>query len=206
VVNVVNKIDNYIVVANEQVDNVLLDKTVTFDKTIFPLDKDYSVPDEIFKELYRENKDGLFVLLDKFTQSVIGYLHCIFLTDEQRDKYLIDKDYLCLKNIGFQLGNNNMYFYTMAVAEQYRGTNVVKILAKAFAKWLYDGTKQGKNITFCFSDAITQQGVKTLYRMGMIPYNANKSVEKDGMVTFISPDCLDAYINKILNTKIKGER
>ena len=65
--------DNLVIKKNNEVDDNLLDEVLKFDRTIFPEDEEYSFPDDYFKNLYKNNKDGMFVLLDN--NIVIGYVN-----------------------------------------------------------------------------------------------------------------------------------
>ena len=49
---------------NNEIDEKLLDEILKFDRTIFPIDEDYSFPDGYFKKIYKKSKDGMFVLLN----------------------------------------------------------------------------------------------------------------------------------------------
>lgn len=190
-----------IIVANENIDDDLFEKVMGFDKTIFPLEDEYALPSDVFRKLYEDNKEGLFVLLNK-AREVVGYVNCIFPSDAQRDKYLVDKKYLSLKNIGFKVGDNNLYLYTVALAEEYRNSIANLVLARAFAKWLYEERKKEKKIKFCFTEAVTKNGTKVAQFMGMIPYD-EKSIDFEGKGIYVSPDCLDEHINKMLRLNKK---
>lgn len=131
-----------IIKKNNEVDDVLLDEVLQFDRGIFSSYDDYAFPDDYLKKLYEKSKDGMFVLLND--NQVVGYVNCIFLSDKNKDEYLQTKDYLSLENILFKTGYNNMYFYTLALDEKYRDTNAVKYLMSHFAKWLYEENKKEK--------------------------------------------------------------
>lgn len=182
---------NLIIKSNDEIDDDLLDKVLQFDRTIFPPDEDYSFPDDYLKRMYKNSKDGIFVLLNNDT--VIGYVNCIFLSDNALEKYLKDRDYLTLENIGFNMGDNNMYFYTIALHQNYRNTNMVKLLIQYFVNWLESQKNKGKRIKNCISEAITNDGIKSLTIMGMIPYD----IDDKGLGIFYSPDCLENYIEQM---------
>lgn len=180
------------VVKNSEIDYDLLKNVVTFDRSIFHLDGEYAFPDGYLEKMYETYKDGLFVLLDD--NNVVGYVNCIFLTDEIKEDYLRTKDYLILRNKGFQIGDNNMYFYTLAIQEKYRNTGAVKILMQQFCNWLHKEKQKGKNICSCISEAITLDGVRTLLAMKMIP----EDVDANGLGIYYSPDCLNDYIENMI--------
>ena len=190
--------ENLIIKSNDEVDDNLLDKVLQFDRTIFLADDDYSFPDDYLKRMYKDSRDGIFVLLDN--DVVIGYVNCIFLSDEVKDKYLKDRDYLALENIGFNIGDNNMYFYTLALHQDYRNSGVVKILMQHFTNWLEEQKNKGKRIKNCISEAITEDGIRTLTIMGMIPYDT----DDNGLGIFYSPDCLENYIEQMKRSIIQG--
>lgn len=182
--------NNTVIKSNDEIDDDLLDKILQFDRTIFPVNEEYSFSDDYLKRVYKNSRDGIFVLMDNDT--VIGYVNCIFLSDEANEKYLKERDYLSLENIGFNVGDNNMYFYTIALKEEYRNSNMVKILMQCFVNWIEEQKNKGKRIKSCISEAITGDGVKSLSVMGMIPYD----VDDNGLGIFYSPDCLEKYIER----------
>ena len=190
---------NLRVVKNTEITSKILKGIVIFDRSIFPIDEEYSFPDGYLEKLYATYKDGLFALLDKDT--VIGYVNCIFLSDEMKEYYLKTKDYLALKNQGLRVGNNNMYFYTLAIDKEYRDTEAVKILMRQFCSWINQEQKKGKKIVSCISEAITEDGIKTLHTMGMIP----KDIDENGLGIYYSPDCLNNYIKTMIEKSIEEE-
>lgn len=189
--------EKFIIKKNSEIDDDLLDRVLEFDRTIFPSAENYSFPDDYLKRLYEKSKDGFFVLLHN--NSIVGYTHCIFLSEKAKNSYLETRDYLSLTNTGFDVGENNMYFYTLALDEKYRDTNAVKILMKSFTMWLDEEKQKGKKIKSCMSEAITEDGVKTLLAMGMIP----QDTDNEGLGIYYSPDCLDNYIEK-MNKNMEG--
>ena len=181
-----------IVVKNSEVNTNLLKDVINFDRTIFKIDEEYSLPDGYLEKMYETYKDGLFVLVDG--NIVVGYANCIFLTDEIKEEYLRTKDYLLLENNGFQIGDNNMYFYTLALQEEYRDTGAIDILMQQFSAWINLENQKGKKIRSCISEAITTDGIKTLLAMGMLP----KDVDENSLGIYYSPDCLNSYITKMI--------
>ena len=175
---------------NEEIDNELLEKITIFDRKFFPLEENYSFPDGYLKKLYDEHKDCFLVMLDE-KENIIGYTHSIFLSDEDMEYYLKTKDYLSMKNQGFQTGDNNLYFFSLVVDEKYRHTDIVKQLMRCFTKWLAEEMKKGKKIKRCISEAITQNGIKTLTKMGMSP----QDTDENGLGIYNSPDCLKNYVD-----------
>lgn len=127
-------IQNLKVIKNSEINNKLLNDVLNFDRTIFKIDEEYSLPDGYLEKMYEKHKEGLFVLLDG--DNVVGYANCIFLTDEIQEEYLRTKDYLLLENNGFQVGNNNMYFYTLALQEEYRDIGAIDILMQQLSAWV----------------------------------------------------------------------
>lgn len=83
--------EKLIVKKNKQIDDVLLDKIEQFDRTIFPIDNKNSFPDNYLKKLYKDSRDGIFVIL--YNDNVIGYTHCIFLSEDEKNEYLKFKDF-----------------------------------------------------------------------------------------------------------------
>ena len=190
---------NLRVMSNSEIDSNLLKDIVKFDRKIFPVEGEYSFPDGYLEKLYEKYKEGLFVLLDN--NNVVGYVNCIFLSDEIEEEYLRTKDYLILENEGFKIGDNNMYFYTLALDEKYRNSSAVKMLMQQFCTWINQEKSKGKNISSCISEAITEDGIKTLLLMGMMP----KDVDENGLGIYYSPDGLNNYINSMIEKNIEDE-
>ena len=191
---------DFIIKKNEEIDNNLLDRITGFDRKVFPLEENYSFPDGYLKRLYDEHKDCFFVMLDE-KGNIIGYTNSIFLSDEDMEHYLKTKDYLSLKNQGFQTGDNNLYFFSLVVDEKYRHTDIVKQLMRYFTKWLAEEMKKGKRIKRCISEAITQNGIKTLTKMGMSP----QDTDENGLGIYNSPDCLKSYIKEMNDEEPKNK-
>lgn len=125
---------------------------------------------------------------------LFGYVNCIFLSDKGKEKYILDRDYLSLENIGFNIGDNNMYLYNLVLKKEFRDTDAIKLLMTEFSKWLYNERCNGKNIKSCISEAVTSDGIKTLLAMEMLP----KDVDDKGLGIYYSPDCLSNYIEKMI--------
>ena len=87
-----------------------------------------------------------------------------------------------------------MYFYTLALQEEYRDTGAIDILMQQFSAWINLENQKGKKIRSCISEAITTDGIKTLLAMGMLP----KDVDENGLGIYYSPDCLNSYITKMI--------
>lgn len=183
---------NLIIKKNDEITDELLDKVLEFDRTIFPNDENYSLPDDYLRRMYKNSRDGLFVLMEN--DSIVGYANCIFLSDEVKARYLKNKDYLSLENIGFHIGSNNMYLYTLAMKEEYRDTFAVKYLMKSFAEWLKQEKEKGKIINSCISEVVTLDGLRTALTMGMIP----QDIDDAGFGIYYSQDCLDSYIEEMV--------
>ena len=190
---------NLIIKSNNEVDDNLLDKVLAFDRTIFPSDEDYAFPDDYLKKIYQNSRDGIFVLLDN--NSVVGYVNSIFLSDKAQEEYLKDRDYLSFESIGINDGDNNMYLYTLALKEEYRNSGAIKILMQSFANWLVDQRRKGKRIKSCISEAISEDGIRSLSIMGMMPYD----IDDSGLGIYYSPDCLESYIEEMIKCHIDDE-
>lgn len=192
--------DSLIIKCNDQVDDNLLDKVLEFDRTLFPTGEDYSFPDDYMKNLYKNSKDGMFVMLDN--DKVVGYVNSIFLSDEKLESYLKDRDYLTLENIGLNFGDNNMYFYTVALKEEYRKTNALKELMASFTAWLESEILNGKRIKSCISEVVTNDGIRMAHFMGMVP----SEIDELGYGIYYSPDCLASYIETMKQYKRQIKR
>lgn len=184
--------DNLTIKKNSEITEEILDKVLEFDRTIFTEDDEYSFPDGYFKKVYEKNKDGIFVLFNN--NIVIGYVNCIFITDENKEEFLKTREYLNLENIGINIGENNLYLYNLLIKEEYRDGQAIKLIMKEFCRWLDSEIKNGKKIKYCFSEAVTLDGIKTLKAMGMQPQDINE----EGMGIYYSKDNLNNYISNML--------
>lgn len=55
---------DFVIKKNGEINEQLLDEILKFDRTIFPTDEEYSFPDDYFRTIYQNSKDGIFVLLN----------------------------------------------------------------------------------------------------------------------------------------------
>ena len=69
-------IQNLKVIKNSEINDKLLNDVLNFDRTIFKIDEEYSLPDGYLEKMYEKHKEGLFVLVDR--DIVVGYANCIF--------------------------------------------------------------------------------------------------------------------------------
>lgn len=181
-----------IIKKNEEVNDEILDKVLKFDRTIFPEDEDYSFPDGYFRKLYKDFKEGMFVLLED--NEVKGYVNLIFISEEGKDEFLKNREYLKLENIGFNNGDNIVYLYNLLLHEDLRDTGIIKLLIKEVCIWLNEKIKNGKKIKFFFSEAVTEDGIKTLKAMDLLPFDVN---DKE-MGIYYSKDNLNNFISKMI--------
>lgn len=184
---------NLSILKNEEISDDLLKHVELFDKKIFS-EGEFSFPENYLSNLYATNKEALFVLLNN--DVVVGYVNAIFLGDENYNEYLINKDYLSLENIGLHDGDNNMYFFTVALDETIRHTSCIKFLMYEFVKWLETERMLGRRIKRTITEVITDDGLKQTKIMGMLPLNGG---ERDFGI-YYSPDNLVSYTNKMLES------
>lgn len=180
------------IIKNEEVTDELLDKVLEFDRTIFPEDDEYAFPDGYFRKLYKDNKEGMFVLL--VNNNVIGYVNLIFITDENKEEFLKTRNYLNLEQTSFDIGDNNVYLYNLLVKEEYRDGIAIKYIMKEICMWLDECIKQGKNIKYFFSEAVSEDGIKTLKAMDL----KAQDVDELELGIYYSDDNLISYISKML--------
>ena len=182
---------NLSILKNEEISDDLLRHVELFDKKIF-FEGEFSFPENYLTNLYKNNREGIFVLLNGDT--VVGYVNVIFLSDENYNEYLKNKDYMCLENIGLHNGENNMYFFTVALDETIRHTPCVKFLMYEFSKWLERERMLGRVVTRTITEIITDDGLRTTKIMGMLPINGGN---RDFGI-YYSPDNLVGYTNQML--------
>ena len=183
---------------NNEVDDILLARIHEFDLKLFPQDGEYSFPNDYLKKLYANHKEGMFVALDG--ENIAGYVNAIFLTDKDKEKYIQDRNYLEMKNNGLNYGENNMYFYTLAISLEYQDTSVIKELMSSFAKWLKSEQENGKYLKSVICEVITESGLKSAKIMGFLPFD----IDSKGLGLYYSSDSLNSYIDNMIkwnNTK-----
>ena len=184
----------FIVKKNEEITDEILDKVLEFDRTIFPEDEDYAFPDGYFRDLYKNNKEGMFVLVDNLN-NVYGYVNLIFISKKGKDEFLKNREYLKLEHIGFKKGKNIVYLYNLLIHESLRNGIYIIMIMKEICKWLYEEKENGKIIDYIFSEAVTEDGVKTLMAMEMSPLD----IDDEKMGIYYSKDNLEKYILKMIN-------
>lgn len=180
------------IIKNEEVTSELLDKVVKFDQSIFSVDDGYSFPDGYLASVYENHPEGMFVLLDN--EKVIGYVNVLFMSDERFGEYLVTRDYLKLKNEGLMLGENNMYFYTLALDPEYRDMGYVNVLLKSLFGWLKSEAINGKTLKNAICEVIFEDGIKPALKMGLIPMEGESVL---GM--YYSKDCFKEYMDNLLS-------
>ena len=158
------------VLCGNEVSEEVFSQMLKLDKNIFS--GEYSLSSKYIRNLYKKSKEGLFCLIDK--EKCVGYINCIFITNEQKQKYIGSGDFRKLNNIGPKVGNNILYIYTIALEKRYRGTNALVMLLNSFYNWLLENKNLGINIKYLFAEAVSDSGVKVLKKMGMVPVNKHK--------------------------------
>ncbi len=183
---------NLRILKNEEISDDLLKHIELFDKKIFEAGK-YSFPEGYLSNLYQNNKEAMFVLLNG--DVVVGYVNAIFLSDENYNDYLKSLDYLKLENIGLHDGDNNMYFFSVALDETIRHTPCIKFLMYEFSKWLERERMLGRVVKRTITEVITDDGLRQTKIMGMNPINGGNR----DFGLYYSPDNLVSYTNKMLD-------
>ncbi len=185
------------VLCGNEVDKEVFSQMLELDKKCFS--DEYSLSSEYISSLYKKSKEGLFCLIDK--DKCVGYINCIFITEEQKQEYIGSGDFRKLNNIGPRIGNNILYIYTIALDENYRGTKALVMLLKRFSNWLLENKKRGINITYLFAEAVSDSGIKILKKMGMIPIDKHK-LDDNCHGFYYSPDNLENYFKILKNKKV----
>lgn len=183
---------NLKVLSGDQVDEIIFSQMLNLDKKCFS--EEYSLSSEYIRTLYKNSKEGLFCLVDNNT--CVGYMHCIFITEDQKQEYVNGGDCRNLINIGPVVGDNILYILSIAVAEKYRGTGVLKLILKDFSKWILDCKVRGIKIKFCFAEAISNGGVRVCNEMGLVPIDDQK-LDSNNHGFYYSPDNLEEYSHKM---------
>ena len=69
------------------------------------------------------------------------------------------------------------------------------MIMKEICLWLDGEIKEGKSFKYCFSEAVTEDGIKTLNAMNM----KAQDIDENGMGIYYSEDNLNKYISNMLN-------
>lgn len=185
------------VLVNDEVSTYWFEKMLKMENTLFPPEgNDYLDPDYV-RALYQSSKEGLFFCIDEEVNELAGYFTVIFIDEKQRDRYLGGGHFSELQNIGIKKGKNIIYLYTIAVDEKYRGKACMKLMGKAFAKWLDEKIKAGCEADEVYAEAVSPEGAKSLrYGFELTPMN---DIDDKGIGHYMSEDHLEKYIKKMLS-------
>lgn len=154
------------IISNELVSIDLLNKVEEFDQSIFN-GEDYTFPSGYLQKVYENHREGIFVLLDN--EEVVGYLNVLFLSDDTYNNYLHTRDYLSLRNEGIHEGDNNMYFYTLAIKEEYRHRGYASLLIDTFFVWLDHEISKGHKLKNIICEVISEDGINIALKLGFSP-------------------------------------
>lgn len=184
------------VLMNDKINQNWFEKMLEMDRRIFPAEgNDYLEPDYI-RSLYKQVKEGLFFCVDEDVNRLAGYFTVIFLDEKQRDEYLNGSHFSTLLNKGMKKGKNILYLYTLAVEEDYRGTACMKLMGKAFARWLDTKIQEGYEVSEVYAEAVSEDGARSLKNgFGMTPM---RGADEKGIGHYVSDDQLNSYIIKML--------
>jgi len=189
---------SYKVFSGQEITDELFQNMLILDKELFPEDSEYALSPEYLKSLYAHNRDGLFFLLHTDTNQLIGYHSCIIVSDNAKNDYISSGNYRKLEHAGTQRGDNNLYIFTLGLRVAYRGSSAMKLLGKAFANWIVKNIAMGNKLKFCFSEAVSTDGARSLtHGMGMVPLDPNK-IDQKGRGFYFSPDNLENYTKKMI--------
>lgn len=183
---------NLRVLTGNQVDELIFSQMLDLDKKCFS--EEYSLSSEYIRSLYKNSKEGLFCLVDNNT--CVGYMHCIFITEKQKQEYINGGDFRNLRNVGLVIGDNILYILSIALDEKYRGTDALKLMLKNFSKWILDCKANGIKMKFCFAEAISDEGVRVCNKMGLVPID-NRKLDSNNHGFYYSPDNLKEYSHKM---------
>ena len=150
------------------------------------------------KSLYKDSKEGIFIIRNERTKEIVGYSFSITISEEQLQQYLEDHDYSKLKNIGMREGKNILYIYTLASNSKYRGTIAQKILGKALAEYISKCKEDNKEIGYCFAEAVSSDGARALTKsMGMVEMEGEHGDDGTGFYHFDSIESFKRYLEKM---------
>lgn len=177
-----------------RVDELTFSQMLNLDKKCYS--KEYSLSSNYIRSLYKNSKEGLFCLVDKNINMCVGYIHCIFITEEQKQEYINGGNVRNLINIGLKKEDNILYILSISLDKKYRKTGALKYMLDEFSKWILSCKLKGIKIKFCFAEAISDSGVRVCNKMGLIPIDGKKlDGNKHGF--YYSPDNLEEYSHKM---------
>lgn len=185
---------NLEVLSGEQVDEITFSQMLYLDKKCYS--KEYSLPFEYIRSLYKNNKDGLFCLVDKNINMCVGYIHCIFITEQQKQVYIDGGNVRDLINIGLKKDDNILYILSISLDQKYRRTDALKFMLYEFTKWILNCSSKGIKMKYCFAEVISNDGVRVCNKMGLIPIDSKK-LDSNNHGFYYSPDNLEEYSHKM---------
>ena len=181
------------IIANKDIDDDLLQKICKLEYEVFG--DEYTVGEETFKNMHID-REGIFCIIDN-GGNPIGFADALFISEEQKEQYLQDKDFRKLRNIGARIGDDNiLYLFGLALKKEYRNTGIVRMFFQGFATWLDELGSRGVKMKYTFSEATSSDGARFSKAMGMIPVDASK-LEPDGRGFYYSPDNLEKFCRRL---------
>ena len=137
-------------------------------------------------------------------RKVVGSFATTRPSNEKLEQYLKDHDYSQLDN---DISNENEYVFSLALGKEHRHANAIKILGGSYAEQLINYDRRGIKTTRVVSEAVSNDGHKSLTKMGMqevtdiaienmkMPFSDDYDLglDDDGLGFHYSPDNLDDY-------------
>lgn len=186
------------VIAGKEIGEDLLGKVSRLEMEIFG--PKLSVGEQIFRSLHSNDYGGLFCLVDDAGEP-IAFADALFLSEEQKEIYLKDKDFKKLVNIGPRVGDDNiLYLFGLALVTEYRSTGIIRNFAQIFAKWLDDFKDKGVRMKFTFAEAVSADGARFSRALGLIPVNES-DIDEQGRGFYYSPDNMERFIKTFAGRK-----
>lgn len=183
-----------------QITDEIFDKMLDLDEKLFTEEDATALGKDYIKSLYKNDKDGVFIIINERLNEIVGYMFNITISDEQLQQYLKDHDYSKLRNQGMREGKNNLYIYTLGTNPKYRGSIAPKILGKMFAEYIEKCKSENKQIGYCFAEAVSLDGVRTLSESMGMERIAGQQYGSDGtgFYHYSSKESFETYINKMI--------
>lgn len=185
------------IVSNQDVSDSMFDGMIALDHAFWPEGDPCFLSREYQESIYLPLKEGLFLAIDHDDNDrVVGYFNCIFVSEKQIEEYLNGASFNELENIHMHVGKDNIcYLFTCNIDQKYRGTGCMKLLGKAFVKWLDMQEEKGCMIRVAYAEAVTVDGARTVSNgFGMKPLS---DVDENGIGHYVSEDGLRNYRMKM---------
>ena len=149
-----------------------LSQAIEIDKLVY--EDELQGVEELCLAWFRKNPSIYTFLLDDFTGEVIGYINTMPIKEQLCEDIVLGKivdSYISEDDILVYEDNTNysLYFCSIAVHPDYRGTQAFSMLYNAFMKELLHLSERNIYITEVIADGVTARGARMCRLSGLEP-------------------------------------